>query len=185
MYHGVHGSDDLRKTFSGLVERALYVDLGICEPSIADYLTDLMVDFNHVDHIYALRASDGHRLHHIAEMIAEAELGPDTQEPVSRRIVHRHVGDFALFWLGVFPEALRRLTAPTVAGAFVDVVDQGKRSYAIASDLTDRDDEPPRDLLMTLSKHFEQCATGLGLVRRGLERLSPDGFVDAHEPWSD
>ena len=36
-------------------------------------------------------------------MVAEAEAAADADR---RRECHRHVGDYTLFWTGVYPEAL-------------------------------------------------------------------------------
>lgn len=185
MFRPISDQDALRKLFAGLVERAMFVDLGVCEPGIADYLTDLMLEFNHVDRIFALRRAGGDRIHEIAEMLAEAQLGPDTNEPISRRVVHKHIGDFTLFWLGVFPEGVHRLHGRTSDAHMAGYVQQGKRSYALASDLSSEQDDPTPPLLLRLSEHFEQCAHGLGLVRRGLEQLSPAGFIAAHQAWKD
>jgi hypothetical protein len=44
----------LHKWFQGLVEYALYTDVGICNPTVADYLTNLLAGFLHVDQIYLL-----------------------------------------------------------------------------------------------------------------------------------
>jgi hypothetical protein len=185
VFRPVTDQDALRRLFAGLVERAMYVDLGLCEPGIAQYLTDLMMAFNHMDRIFALRRVSGERIQEVAEMIAEAELGPDAGEPITRRVVHKHVGDFTLFWLGVFPEGVHRLHGRSADAHLAGYVKQGKRSYALASDLSTEKDDPTPPLLLRLSEHFEQCAHGLGLVRRGLEQLSPAGFIAAHPAWRD
>ena len=62
-------------------------------------------------------------------MIAEAESSADDDR---RRECHRHVGDFTLFWTGVYPEALPKLRAGT-ADDLIDFPAQGKRSYYLAS----------------------------------------------------
>ena len=49
----------------------------------------------------------GKKLEEVVEMVAEAEAVPP--EGRTRREIHRHVGDFALFWTGVYPEAVQRL----------------------------------------------------------------------------
>ena len=51
----------------------------------------------------------------------------------TRREYHRHIGDFTLFWTGVYPEMLRRLQSLLSKDRFVDYCEQGKRSYYIAS----------------------------------------------------
>jgi len=185
MFAPLPADHPLRRLFAGLVEQAMYVDVGMCRPELVNYLTELLVNFVHVDRIYALRTAGGQRIEEVAEMISEAELGPDARAITRRRIVHKHVGDFTLFWIGVFPEGLRRLGSAGRRDHLIDYRLQGKRSYAIASDLTEPQDEPPAVVLRQLSEHFENCAHGLGLVRRGLDELNPKGFRAVREGWSE
>ena len=63
-------------------------------------------------------------------MVAEAEAAGDAAR---RRECHRHVGDFTLFWTGVYPEALAKLQGGDSADALINYQRQGKRSYHLAS----------------------------------------------------
>ena len=51
----------------------------------------------------------------------------------------------------------------------LEYVNQGKRSYAIVSELAGEDGVPPASLFRHLSEDFEFCLYGLGLVRRSWE----------------
>jgi hypothetical protein len=105
-------------------------------------------------------------------MVAEAAEMP--AEGRTTREVHRHIGDFALFWTGVYPEMLSRLRSPACKDFFVDYCAQGKRSYFIASTF---EDDPYREealVLRRLSDEFELCAYGLREVRREWERNRVD-----------
>ena len=161
----------LRKLFSGLVEQVFQVDIGICDPLLTDYLGDLLADFIHVDRIYPLRTANGDVIRDLSRLEAEANLGPAVTESRRRRFINKYVGDFTLFWTGVYPENLRAghqggvdLLEPYVA--------TGKRSYGIAGELTGDGDEPPANVLLQLSEQFEFCVHGLHLVRVEWERLS-------------
>jgi hypothetical protein len=77
------------------------------------------------------------------------------------------VGDFTLFWTGVYPEALARLQARSSADHLIDFQRQGKRSYYLASMLEAGDEAP---ILRRLSEQFELCAFGLLRVRREWEK---------------
>jgi hypothetical protein len=160
----------LRHLFDGLVEHTLYVDLGICDPLLARYLADLLVDFLHTDQIFALRDAAGRRIDQVAEMISDAVVDDDLNAAERTRLVHKHIGDFTLFWTGVYPEGLRRLRRGDRKDCLIDYVEQGRHSYAIAYDLTGFDAEPPARVLRRLSVNFETCAHGLALVRRGWEQ---------------
>jgi hypothetical protein len=89
----------------------------------------------------------------------------------ARRAVHRHIGDFTLFWSGVYPEALRELRSSRGKDCFIDYCAQGKRAYGIASTIASLDpiDEISSSTLQHLSAEFEMCAYGLREVRRAWE----------------
>ncbi len=162
----------LRRLFAGVTENTFLESLGLGDPRLVDYLTLLLSQFQHVDAIYRLRNTEGRRLDQVADMMMEAEALPP--EGRTRREVHRHIGDFTLFWTGVYPEALDRLRSALCKDHFIDYCTQGKRSYYIASTF---EDEPYRDeapVLRRLSEEFELCAYGLNQVRREWERSQPD-----------
>jgi hypothetical protein len=165
----------LRRLFSGLTEQTFMATLGVADPPLTDYLSGLLSRFIHFDAIYRLRNLAGRRLEEVADMVCEAEAMPP--EGRTRREVHRHIGDFTLFWTGVYPEALRRPRSALRKDHFIDYCAQGKRSYYIASTFAD---EPYRDeapVLRRLSEEFELVAYGLTHVRREWEkaRVEPPG----------
>jgi hypothetical protein len=160
----------LVRLFTGLTEHAFLATVGIGDPKITGYIANLLVRFVHVDMIYRLRSATGARLEQVAEMGAEATVPDRTTR--SAREYHRHIGDFTLFWTGVYPESLRVLRAPLRKDHLLDYRSEGKRAYWIASQY---DDEPYREeapVLRQLSEHFEQCAEALRRVRSEWERSS-------------
>lgn len=159
----------LRKLFEGMVEQVFMTDLGICNPRLTDYLGELLSEFVHVEQIYRLRRVDGDTICELSKMEADACLGPHFDALQRTRVVNRYIGDFTLFWVGVYPETLR----PRLAGCdrMREYLLQGKRSYGIASDLATDNDDPPGALLRQLSAEFEACVHGLHLVRRGWEQM--------------
>lgn len=166
----------LKRFFRGLIENAFVAELGLCNLAVIDYLAELLVDFVHVDRLRAIRNADGKPLDQVAEMlmlVTGVEDDPEMSEN-RRGVIYRHIGDYSLFWTGVYPEGLRLRRLARARDRLLDYVHQGKRSYALASDLTAQDSFPPPELLRALSEHFESCAHGLGLVRREWERQTPD-----------
>jgi len=161
----------IRRLFAGLAEHTFLEQLGIGDPPLIDYLSALLSRFIHVNAIYRLRNAQGRRLEEVADMMLEAEAMPP--EGRTRREVYRHIGDFTLFWTGVYPEALGRLQAVLCKDHFIDYTQQGKRSYYIASTF---EGEPYREeapVLRRLSEEFELYAYGLNQVRREWERGQP------------
>ena len=121
----------LRRLFAGLTEQTFMANLGVADPQLVDYLSILLSRFVHLDAIHRFRNAAGQRIEDVVEMILEAEALP--LEGRTRREYHRHIGDFTLFWTGVYPEALKRLQTVLSKDRFVDYCQQGKRSYYIAS----------------------------------------------------
>ena len=162
----------LRRMFAALTEQTFLTTVGIGDPPLIDYLSALLARFIHVDAIYRLRNAQGRRLEEVVDMVMDAEALPP--EGRTCREVHRHIGDFTLFWTGVYPEALERLRNALSKDRFIDYCEQGKRSYYIASTF---EDDPYREeaaVLRRLSDEFEMCAYGLTEVRRELERSQVD-----------
>jgi hypothetical protein len=158
----------LRRFFSGLTEHTFLETLGVADPPLTDYLSDMLSRFISMNAIYRLKDVSGQRLEEVVDMILEAESMPP--EGRTRREIHRHIGDFALFWTGLYPEMLKKLQAAFTRDRFVDYCEQGKRSYYIASTFEDDDYREEAPVLRRLSDGFEMFAFGLNHVRQELEK---------------
>src|SRR6185295_9745437 len=95
----------LRRFFAGLTEFAFHTQLGVADPPLVDYIAELLARFVRSDDLYPVRSLRGQRLVQVTDMLAEAQ---NRQGP-ARRQVHRHIGDFTLFWTGVYPEVIDHL----------------------------------------------------------------------------
>jgi hypothetical protein len=166
------GNDRQRETsaierfFRGISEFIFHTKLGVVDVQLVDYVGDLLLRFVRVDSLYSLRQSDGRRAKHLVQMVAEAER----RIGLAKREVYRHVGDFTLFWSGMYPESLAaQQNHPASADRFLDYCRQGKRAYAIAAEIEGGEDRPPSELIQRMSEQFEMCAYGLREVRRHWE----------------
>lgn len=160
----------LIRFFAGLTENTFQSRLGMADPPLLDYLAEMLARFVRCDAIYRVRNLSGQRLEQVAAMLIEAEQR--VGDP--KREVHRHIGDFTLFWTGIYPEALKRVQASSKIDYFVDYCAQGKRSYYIASTMRDNANADECEVLARLSDQFEVCAYGLSEVRREWERRGGD-----------
>lgn len=163
MVSKIPANHPLRKLFRGMVEQVFFTEIGICDPGLTDYLGSLLSEFVHIDQIYRLRSVSGEAIRELSRMEAEAFLADAVDEIQRRQIINRYIGDFTLFWVGVYPESLQRRRGARLSA----YLEQGKRSYGIAGELAAPDAHPPRELLCLLSEEFECCAHGLNLVREG------------------
>jgi len=160
----------LRRFFAGLTEFAFQSRLGVADPPLVDYIAELLARFVRSDELYPVRSPRGQRLVQVADMLAEAQQrhGP------ARRQVHRHIGDFTLFWTGVYPEVIDCLRRGN-KDALLDYQQQGKRAYWIASTIPVEKESAPAEVLARLSEQFDLCVYGLGEVRRQWEQQSGEG----------
>ena len=157
----------IRRLFAGLTEHAFLTGLGVADPSLVDYLSSLLARFLHMDDLYRLRDAAGRPLVEVVDMITEARRLPP--EGRTAREYHRHIGDFTLFWTGVFPESLEKKSTASRKDALIDYCAQGKRSYYIASTFAEVPFQDESKVLRRLSEQFELCAYGLTQVRREWE----------------
>jgi hypothetical protein len=163
-------SHPLHRLFRGLTEYAFMNELGIGDPSLVGYVAELLASFVPSQGVWRIRDAQGRQLVQVTEMIAEAEAADDTAR---RRDCHRHVGDFTLFWTGVYPEALTKLQGSDKADSLINYQRQGKRSYYVASTLSSGDGQG--SVFRRLSDQFELCAFGLSRVRREWEKFEGSG----------
>ena len=166
--------DALRRFFAGISEQTFQTQLGVADPPLIDYISDLLVRFVRSDAVYRIRSLTGQPLAQVVAMLAEAEQ----RVGEARRDVHRHIGDFTLFWTGVYPEALGKLQSSARQDHLVDYCTHGKRAYWIASTMSSEEDQETSDcaVLSRLSREFEMCAYGLREVRREWEKRD-DGDI--------
>ncbi len=162
----------LERFFTGLSEFTFHSQLGVADTELVAYISRLLVRFTKTDTMHRIRQLDGRPATEVVTMMTEAQhrIG------LAKREVHRHIGDFTLFWTGLYPESLRGLQSKDRNDHFVSYCHQGKKAYEIASEIADEEDsDAPSDLLHRLSEQFEMCAYGLREVRRHWESGVIDG----------
>ena len=152
----------LKNLFSGLAEQTFEVEYGIADPPLIDYLSNMLVRFVRLDAVFAIRDEVGRRLDQVVDMLHEAEC----REAEPRREVHRHIGDFTLFWTGVYPEKLLQLKQLDRPDCWVNYSETGKRCYLIASEYTEESHREEAQVLRRLSMLYDTCREGLYRVRR-------------------
>jgi len=157
-------SEVLSRFFAGLTEYTFTSRLGVADPPLIDYLSAMLAHFVRTDAIYGVRTPTGQRLSQVADMLAEAQA----RQGAARRRLHRHIGDFTLFWTGLYPEIAEHQRKGR-KDCLLDYQDQGKRNYLLASRLPADQESAPDAVLERLSNNFELCVYGLGEVRKQWE----------------
>ena len=125
---------------------------------VADYLEEqILCEFIHTDNLYKIKNGDDEKLEDISDMLGEGTMLLNAQSFSREFEVHKHIGDYTLFMLGMFPSVLNRkkgkefvLGKLVVPGASLSdhYLIQGQRSYRIAYEFTNG------DLFLELSSNF-------------------------------
>lgn len=140
---------------------------------VADYIEEhILCEFIQSDNMYKIRDASGKSLEDIGDMLAEGNVLLNAQSFEREFQVHKHIGDYTLFMLGMFPAALTSkrgkefvLSSVVVPGANLSdhYMLQGRHSYRIASEFFHK------DLFLELSSNFEQYQAVIEFVRTYLE----------------
>lgn len=166
----IPGDHPLRRLFRDLVAHRLG-EVSWGDAPTARYLGDVLTDFAHVDNLYRLRDARGRRLETVAEMLVESSplLGPGGFP--REREVRRHVGDFTLFFTGVFPELMESLQIRRRLGPdlFVDYVAAGRESYRKVAEFDRFHGLPLAPVFARLAEGFELAVFVLNQVRGDLD----------------
>lgn len=159
----------IRQLFFTLVQQTFQCKLGENSPEVSRYLSDVLVNFTHRDQIFAIRNAQGKHLEEVAEMLVEGDVTLNASSFEREREVHKHIGDFTLFWTGVYPEMLRYLRTSSRTDHLIDYVEQGRKSYRIASTFQYGPYVAEATLLRHLAERFELYVHGLHMVRKELD----------------
>ncbi len=169
-------SHTLQQFFVELVSQHFHNTLGLRDPQVSEYIANMLTEFTEVDQLHRVRNSSGRPLDDVGEMLLEADPVYGEAPSFDReREVRKHIGDYALFFTGMFPEAINhwRLRRQRLEN-FVDFIRAGKESYYIVSKFEYFEYAKAAPLFAKLSARFEECVFGLNQVKNDLaERQHP------------
>lgn len=160
----------LNRLFAEVVQKHLAQSAGIQDTAVTEYVARLLVDFTHVDRLYRIRNARGKRLEDVAEMLIESNPMLEGRSFFYEREVRKHIGDYTLFLLGLFPEYVHQLGKRGMrVDAFIDYMQAGKESYRIVASFDQFEFRDVAPLFRRMAERFELCAFGLNLVKAELE----------------
>jgi hypothetical protein len=178
-------SDDhpLQQLFMELVARHYAHEIGIRDPELVGYVSHLLTEFCDAEQLFKLQNMAGKPLSDVGEMLLESDpvFGPAPSFDRERQ-VRKHIGDYALFFTGMFPESINHLRLrKTRLESFVDWMKAGKESYHIVSKFDCFEYTKVAPLFERLSDHFEQCVYGLNCVKNDLQEMQHPIMRRTHE----
>lgn len=163
----------LQQFFTELVGKHYAEEIGLRDPEITAYVAHVLVEFCETEQLYKMRTVAGKPLTDVGEMLLESDpvYGPATSFDRERQL-RKHIGDYTLFYTGMFPESINRFRLRrNRLENFVDWVKAGKESYYIVSKFEHFEYEKVAPLFGKLSSHFEQCVYGLNRVKNDLQEM--------------
>lgn len=169
MSKAISPNHPLRILFTELIEKRLLGTAQLDDHRIAHYVAGLLVDFCHADHMYRIRNTKGKRLEDVGEMLIASHPLLEGRSFVYEREVRKHMGDYVLFLMGLFPEYVARIHRKGIGvDAFIDYMKAGKESYSIVAAFNQFEFRDEAPLFRRLSDRFELCVFGLNLVKQDL-----------------
>ena len=162
----------LQQFFNHVVERN-YEEVGIRQPEVHAYVATLLTEFCELENLYKIKNADGRPLADVGEMLLESDpiYGP-TPSFDRERQVRKHIGDYSLFFSGMFPESINhhRLRQYRLEG-LLDFVKAGKESYYIVSKFEHFEYAKVAPLFRRMSQEFERLVYGLNQVKNELVEM--------------
>lgn len=157
----------LRVLFSEVVDDSLKDTRTAVAPEVGTYLVDLLVRFIHTESLFAIQR-EGRPLVSVIEMAAEGDVRLNANSFERERQVHRHIGDYILFWSGVYPDYLRRLKTGEGVDLTCDYTDRGRQSYYLVSTFEHHPFGEEAPIFRELSEKFEGCSSTLAVATQRL-----------------
>jgi len=165
----------LEPFFQQAVRNSYEGKLGLHDPDVTGYVAHLLCEFSEADKLYNVRDELGRPIEELSEMMLAADPVHGTASSFdAERAVRKHIGDYALFVAGMYPEAMdanhrHRRHRPSLC----ELIHAGKESYFIVSQFNLFEYEQDAPLFARLSDGFERCIFGLTLVREELGPRKP------------
>jgi hypothetical protein len=173
----------LQKLFTEMVARHYAEEIGIRDSELVGYVAHLLTEFCDAEQLFKIHNSFGKPLADVGEMMMESDpvFGPAPSFDRERQ-VRKHIGDYTLFFAGMFPESINHLRLRrNRLENFIDWVKAGKESYYIVSKFDCFEYTKVAPLFQKLSDQFEQCVYGLNRVKNELQEMQHPITRRSHE----
>ena len=166
-------SHALHLLFTQLVDTHFDREIGLRDSNIKQYVADLLTGFSDSSQLVQIRNAQGKPLDDVGKMLLESDpvFGPAPSFDRERQ-VRKHIGDYTLFFTGMFPESINRFRLRrNRLESFVDFVKAGKESYQIVSKFDQFEYKKVAPMFARLAAEFEACVFGLNCVKSDLEEM--------------
>jgi hypothetical protein len=163
----------LQKLFIEMVGRHYAEEIGLRDQELIGYVAHLLTEFCDVEQLFKIHEAAGKALTDVGDLLVESNpvFGPAPSFDRERQ-VRKHIGDYTLFFTGMFPESINHLRLRRHRlESFIDWMKAGKESYYIVSKFDAFEYTKVAPLFERLSANFEQCVYGLNRVKNELQEM--------------
>lgn len=159
----------VRQFFDPIVRHAFMPFIELHDSKIQQYVTGVLADFHASDRLWSIRNADGTPVIRMKDLLMKADpVRGSAASFGEERDVHQHIGDYALFLVGVFPGSVKgrrpRWIDPSEGPEII--IDAGKTSYSAVAAFDELAHPEDASLFLKLSRYFELCTEGLHRVTR-------------------
>ena len=141
--------------FRNLTSRAMKQS-SLPDKDLLAYLSDMLIHFIKIDHLYHSPDDSQRDLRYLVDMMEEMNKITCSQ----RRSLYKHIADYSLFILGMYPESLKGRRNVLPRSYYVDT---GRRCYLAASHL--ETDCYGTAVFRKLARRYERCVLSLNWFR--------------------
>ena len=97
----------LEPFFHQAVRNSYEGKLGLHDPDVTDYVARLLCEFSQSENLYKVRDDAGRPIEELTDMMLAADPVHGTAPSFdAERALRKHIGDYALFVAGMYPEAI-------------------------------------------------------------------------------
>ncbi len=145
--------------FYVLVRQAL-LEGGIDDETTSDYVASMLVSFGRARRAYRISSGDDSEFHYLTDMVSELR----SAEGRRRFLLRVHMGDFALWMSGLFPDYLEARTRRKGAPPISYFEELGATGYRGASESLEAGELGIDTVLRDVANHFSAVHTALNRI---------------------
>ncbi len=145
--------------FYVLVRQAL-LEGGIDDENTSDYVASMLVSFGQAGRAYRISDGDDREFHYLTDMISELRSADGRR----RFLLRVHLGDFALWMSGLFPDYLEARTRRKGAPPISYFEELGATGYRGASESLEAGELGMDTVLLGVANQFSAVRTALNRI---------------------
>lgn len=161
----------LRNMMLRLVRESARTHVGEVDEDAETYVASVVMRFAHAD--ASILQQRDREVEDLFEMLAAGDIRLAAESFDDERRAHKHIGDYLLFWEGIYPEHLRQMRKQGRAAGFINPVVQGRSSYYVVSTFRFGKYAREADLFERLSERFVNYLRALRSLRREIHGDEP------------